>query len=73
MNNWMKMGFAGIAIASCLPASAKDTVPYIPEPHHKVQSPAITLDETDFKIEASDLIAAKLRDYVVGGQTENIG
>jgi hypothetical protein len=60
MDNWMKMGLAGIALAGGLSASAQET----PSQTSKAQDTSIQKNEGDFHIEASDLIAKKLRDYV---------
>ncbi len=67
MNNWMKMGMAGIALTGSLTAAAQEAPP---EP--KAQGTTIQVDDGGFSIEASDLIAKKLRDYVKEEQDERI-
>jgi hypothetical protein len=68
MNNWMKMGMAGFALAGSLQALATDT----PIEDPRSQQSTIQVDEGGFKIEASDLIAKKMRDYVKEEQTKQI-
>lgn len=67
MNNWMKIGIAGIALTGTLSALAEEA------PKAPVQPDAvISIEEGGFKIEASDLIAKKLRDFRSEEKSESI-
>ena len=68
MNNWLKLGMAGVALAGSLNAVAQETPPEAEKP----KKPAVEMDEGSFSIEASDLIAKKLRDHVKVEQAEEI-
>ncbi len=59
MNKWIKMGITGAVLVSSLQAGAEET-----PPDEVAYLPVQMDDDSGFTIEASDLIAKKLRDFV---------
>lgn len=59
MNKWLKVGLTGVALSTALTATATEVISVKAE-SELTQKPA-------FSIEASDLVAKKMRDYKSGG------
>jgi hypothetical protein len=58
VNKWIKMGITGAVLVGSLQAGAEET-----PPDEVASQPAQMDDDSAFVIEASDLIAKKLRDF----------
>lgn len=58
MNKWIKMGITGAVLVGSLQVGAEET-----PPDEVASSPAQMDHDSGFIIEASDLIAKKLRDF----------